>query len=109
MSRTGKSLSHIHGRLRMAELIPEAAKAFQANQITTGHALLIARLPENQQKEALDAVFRQDYQTKQKHAIAVRELAQWIRDTLMLTLSEAVFNREDAGLVPAAGPCTSCL
>ncbi len=93
----------------MAELIPEAANAFQANQITAGHALLIARLPENQQNEALEAVFRQDYQTKQKHAIPVRELAQWIRDTLMLTLAEAVFDREDAGLVPAAGPCTSCL
>ncbi len=108
-AKTGKSLSHIHGRLRMADLIPEAAKAFQANQITAGHALLIARLPETQQAEALAAAFRQDYQTKQKHAIPVRELAQWIRDTLMLTLSEAVFDREDADLVPAAGPCTSCL
>lgn len=107
-AKTGKSLSHIHGRLRIADLIPEAAKAFQADQITAGHALLIARLPENQQAEALAATFRQDYQTKQKHAVPVRELSQWIRDTLMLVLSEAVFDSEDADLVPAAGSCVSC-
>lgn len=108
-AKTGKSLSHIHGRLRMADLIPEAARAFQTDQITAGHALLIARLPDNQQSEALAAAFRQDYQTKEKHAIPVRELAQWIRETLMLTLSEAVFDREAADLFPAAGPCTTCL
>jgi len=107
-AKTGKSLSHVHGRLRMADLIPAAAEVFQANQITAGHALLIARLPQEQQKQTLDAAFREDWKTKEKHAIPVRELAQWIRDNLMLTLTDAVFDRENPELVPAAGACLTC-
>ena len=106
--KTGRSVTHIYGRLRMAELIPEAAEIFQANQITAGHAVLIARLPQEQQKEALKAAFRQDWQSKEKQAVSVRELAQWIRDTLMLTLADAVFDREDPSLFPPAGACVTC-
>ncbi len=107
-AKTGRSINHIHGRLRMAELIPEVAEVFQANQITAGHAALIARLPQEQQKQALDAAFREDWRTKEKHALPVRDLAQWIRDNLMLTLAASVFDRADAELVPEAGACISC-
>lgn len=107
-AKTGKSVSHVHGRLRMGELVPEAAEQFQANRITAGHALLIARLPQEQQSQALDAAFRDDWRTKEKHAVSVRELGQWIRENLMLTLADAVFDREDADLVPAAGACITC-
>ena len=79
--KTGRSVNHIYGRLRMAELIPEAAAAFQANQITAGHAVLIARLPQEQQVEALQAAFRVDWHSKDKQAVPVRELGQWIRIT----------------------------
>jgi len=106
--KTGRSVNHIYSRLRMAELIPKAADAFQPNQITAGHAVLIARLPQEQQERALDAAFRQDLRPKEKHAVPVRELGQWIRDNLMLTLTEAVFDRSDAELVPAAGACVTC-
>jgi ParB family chromosome partitioning protein len=92
----------------MAELIPEAAEVFQANQITAGHAVLIARLPQEQQQQALEAAFREDWRSKEKHVVSVRELAQWIRENVMLTLAEAVFDREDAELVSAAGACTTC-
>jgi ParB family transcriptional regulator, chromosome partitioning protein len=75
-AKTGRRITHIYQRLRLAELIPDAAETFQANQITTGHAVLIARLPQDQQKDALAGAFREDYRTKEKHAISVRELAQ---------------------------------
>lgn len=107
-AKTGRSINHIYQRLRMAELIPEAADAFQANQITAGHAVLIARLPQEQQKQALDAAFREDWRTKEKHALSVRELAQWIRENLMLILADAVFDRDDAELVSEAGACITC-
>jgi ParB family transcriptional regulator, chromosome partitioning protein len=106
--KTGRSVNHIYGRLRMAELIPEAAEVFQANQITAGHAVLIARLPQEQQLQAIEAAFRVDWQSKEKHAISVRELGQWIRDNLMLTLADSVFDREDTQLFPAAGACVTC-
>jgi ParB family transcriptional regulator, chromosome partitioning protein len=72
-------VNHIYGRLRMTELIPEAAAVFQANQITAGLAVLIARLPQEQQLQAIEPAFRVDWQSKEKHAISVRELGQWIR------------------------------
>ena len=107
-AKTGRSITHVYQRLRLAELIPDAAEVFQTNQITAGHAVLIARLPQEQQKDALAATFREDWRTKEKHAIPVRELAQWIRENVMLTLADAVFDCEDAELVPAAGPCVTC-
>ncbi len=107
-AKTGRSITHVYQRLRLAELIGEAAEAFQANQITAGHAVLIARLPQEQQKDALAAAFREDWRTKEKHAVPVRELAQWIRENVMLTLADAVFDCEDAELVPAAGACVTC-
>jgi ParB family transcriptional regulator, chromosome partitioning protein len=106
--KTGRSVNHIYGRLRMTELIPEAADVFQANQITAGHAVLIARLPQEHQAQALEAALREDWRTKEKHAVSVRELGQWIRDNLMLTLADAVFDRADAELVSAAGACVTC-
>jgi ParB family chromosome partitioning protein len=57
---------------------------------------------------ALEAALRGDWRTKEKHAVSVRELGQWIRDNLMLTLVDAVFDRADAELVPAAGQCVTC-
>jgi ParB family chromosome partitioning protein len=107
-AKTGWRITHIYQRLRLAELIPEAAEVFQANQIAAGHAVLIARLPQQQQKNALTAAFREDWRTKEKQAIPVRELAQWIRENVMLTLADAVFDYEDAELVPAAGACVAC-
>jgi ParB family transcriptional regulator, chromosome partitioning protein len=107
-AKTGRSITHIYQRLRLAELIPDAAEVFQGNQITAGHAILIARLPQDQQKDALAATFREEWRTKEKHAISVRELAQWVRENLMLTLADAVFDVADAALVPAAGACSAC-
>ncbi len=107
-AKTGRSNTHIYQRLRLADLIADAAAAFQANQITAGHAVLIARLPQDQQADALTAAFRDDYRTKERHAISVRELAQWIRENLMLTLSDSVFDVADAGLVSVVGACTAC-
>ncbi len=92
-AKTGRGITHVYQRLRLAELIPDTAEVFQANQITAGHAVLISRLPQDQQKEALAATFREDWRTKEKHAIPVRELAQCIRENVTLTLAEAVFDR----------------
>ncbi len=55
-AKTG-SITHVYQRLRLGQLIPDAAEVFQTNQITAGHAVLIARLPQEQQKDALAATF----------------------------------------------------
>jgi ParB family chromosome partitioning protein len=57
-SRAGKSEAYVYGRIRLADLIPPVAEAFLKDQITIGHALLIAKLPASQQQEAFSAAFR---------------------------------------------------
>jgi ParB family chromosome partitioning protein len=106
--KVGKSISHLYQRLALTNLIQEAAEAFQENLITTGHAVLIARLPEEQQTAALKNTFRENWQTKMKHAVPVRELAQWIRENLMLDLADSPSDKEDASLFPEAGSCATC-
>lgn len=107
-ARIGKSVSHVHQRLTLCNLIPEAAEMFLENRFTAGHAVLIARLPQEQQPEALTATFRDNYATKTKQAVPVRELAQWIREQLTLMLDEVPFDKEDSTLVPEAGSCSTC-
>jgi ParB family chromosome partitioning protein len=56
-SRAGKSEAYVYGRIRLADLIPQVAEAFLKDQITIGHALLIAKLPASQQQEAFVGCF----------------------------------------------------
>jgi ParB family chromosome partitioning protein len=107
-ARVGKSAAHLYARLRYVDLIEEAAQAFLDNRLTAGHALLIARLPQAQQSQALEAAFRSQGGSAEKQVIPIRELAQWIRQNLMLRLEDAIFDREDETLVADAGKCVQC-
>ena len=76
-ARTAKSEAYIYGRIRLADLIPPVAEAFLKDQITIGHALLIAKLPAAQQQEAFTAAFRGMWTSdgNTQVLIPVRELA----------------------------------
>jgi hypothetical protein len=76
-SRAGKSEAYVYGRIRLADLIPPVAEAFLKDQITIGHALLIAKLPASQQQEAFAAAFRGQWTSEgnTQVLIPVRELA----------------------------------
>ena len=106
--KVGKSVGHVYGRLRYVDLIEPGAQAFLENRQTAGHALLIARLPQSQQAAALGAAFRSIWGSTEKQLVPVRELAQWIRQNLMLQLGDATFDREDETLLPEAGSCVHC-
>jgi len=75
-SRAGKSEAYVYGRIRLADLIPSVAEAFLKDQITIGHALLIAKLPASQQQEAFAAAFRGQWTSEgnTQVLIPVREL-----------------------------------
>jgi ParB family transcriptional regulator, chromosome partitioning protein len=76
-SRAGKSEAYVYGRIRLADLIPPVAEGFLKDQITIGHALLIAKLPASQQQEAFSAAFRGLWTSEgnTQVLIPVRELA----------------------------------
>src|SRR6266478_2453185 len=82
-SRAGKSEVYVYGRIRLADLIAPVAEAFLKDQITIGHALLIAKLPASQQPEAFAAAFRglSTSEGNSQVLIPVRELAAWIESS----------------------------
>jgi len=109
-ARAGKGEAYIYGRIRLADLIPPVAEAFLKDQITIGHALLIAKLPASQQQEAFSAAFRGLWTSEgnTQILIPVRELAAWIEANILLQLASAPFDKQDEILVPEAGSCANC-
>ena len=109
-ARSGKSEAYIYGRLKLADLIPPVAEAFLKDEITIGHALLIAKLQASQQQEGLAATFRGMWTSEgnSQVLIPVRELAAWIESNILLQLASVPFDKNDETLVPAAGSCVNC-
>jgi ParB family transcriptional regulator, chromosome partitioning protein len=106
--KTGKSDSLIYTRLALLQLIPEVAEAFQEERITASHANLIARLPQDSQKEAFTQCWRKDWQDNEPHLLPSKYLSAWIANNVYLPLDEAPFDREDNTLNPTAGACSNC-
>lgn len=56
-AKLGRPLRFVQDRLRLLDLTPELAAAFESDHITLGHAQLIAKLTPEQQRTALKACF----------------------------------------------------
>jgi ParB family chromosome partitioning protein len=109
-AKTGKSVTFVLQRLKLADLIPAAAKSFQKDEIATGHALLLARLSTPQQVEAFPHCFADVWldSKQKKRLVNVTEFSHYIDSHIVLELSEAPFSREDDTLYPASGACLNC-
>jgi ParB family chromosome partitioning protein len=110
-AKVGKSPVFVASRLKLADLVPAAVEAFYADEIGVGHALLLAKLPVDQQTQALSACFKEVYNNGAKPArilLPVRNLQFWIDSNILLVLKDAPFNKRDVQLVPAAGSCADC-
>ena len=110
-ARVGKSATFVASRLKLVELVPAAVDAFYANEIGVGHALLLAKLPADQQGQALSACFKEAYNGGQNPArilLPVRNLQFWIETNVLLILKDAPFDKRDAQLVSTAGSCADC-
>ncbi|MGA7157744.1 MAG: ParB/RepB/Spo0J family partition protein [Acidobacteriaceae bacterium] len=110
-AKVGKSPVFVASRLKLADLVPAAVEAFYADDIGVGHALLLAKLPAEQQTQALSACFKEVYNNGAKPTrilLPVRNLQFWIDSNILLVLKDAPFNKRDAQLVPAAGSCADC-
>jgi ParB family chromosome partitioning protein len=97
--------------MKLIDLVPAAVDAFYANEIGVGHALLLAKLPADQQQQALSACFKEVYNGSQNAArilLPVRNLQFWIESNVLLVLKDAPFDKRDAQLVPTVGSCADC-
>ena len=104
--------SFVASRLKLVDLVPAAVDAFYANEIGVGHALLLAKLPADQQEQALSACFKEAYNsggaTPTRILLPVRNLQFWIETNVLLILKDAPFDKRDAQLVSTAGSCADC-
>ena len=110
-ARVGKSPAFVAARLKLIDLVPTVVEVFYASEIGVGHALLLAKLPADQQPPALLACFKEVYNGSQSPArilLPVRNLQFWIETNVLLVLKDAPFDKRDAELVPTAGSCADC-
>jgi ParB family chromosome partitioning protein len=112
-AKVGKTPAYITTRLKLTDLCDDAAAAFYQDHIGVGHALLLAKLPAEQQKPALKACFKEVYTPSNDNKPArillpVRNLQFWIDSNILLVLKDAPFNKRDTQLVPTAGSCADC-
>lgn len=109
-ARAGKSEGYVYSRVKLTDLTPPVAEAFLNDKITTGHALLIAKLPAAQQQEAFAASFRSMWTSEgnTQVLIPVRELDAWIVSNILLELDAAPFDKQDEMLVAGTGSCANC-
>jgi len=110
-AKVGKSPAFVASRLKLADLAPAAVEAFYADEIGVGHALLLAKLPADQQEQALSACFKEVYNGGQKPTrvlLPIRNLQFWIDSNILLVLKDAPFNKRDEQLVGTAGSCAEC-
>ncbi len=87
------------------KVFAESGKYEQFQDWTLGHMTLLARLPENVQKELLD--YFQQYKWRATDT-NVLDLKEFIEKTMHL-LSGVKWDLDDQTLVPKAGACNKCI
>jgi ParB-like chromosome segregation protein Spo0J len=103
-ARIGKSRGYVFGRLKLLSLIPEAREAFFEDKLTASVALMVARMPAQQQEKALPELLR----GWAGEPFSARQATENLHRNYMLALKGAVFNIADADLVATAGSCHTC-
>jgi ParB family transcriptional regulator, chromosome partitioning protein len=112
--KIGRSEKYVYARLRLTHLVEEVQQAFYGGKLSVAHAFEIARLQPNDQRRALAECFPEHRTTaavlkdKKAEAFTIRVLREWIEREILLDISHAPFDAEDAALLPAAGSCSTC-
>lgn len=101
--RVGKSESYVRYRLFLTNLNSKVAAAFRKGKITDGHAVLIAKLSDNDQTEALEYCNVDGWGGTE----TVSSLKKWIEKTFYNQLeNQPWLNDKEAN--EAVGPCKEC-
>lgn len=103
-ARVGRPVAFVRGRLRLAQLVPDARAAFERGDLVIGVALLVAGLPADQQAAALAFALEDGWDGGRK---TLRQVAKWIEEQ-SLDLVRAAWSLEDEEVLPEAGACSSC-
>jgi ParB/RepB/Spo0J family partition protein len=104
-ARLGVSIEYVYQRLKYADLIEPARVEFLNGRLKGAHAVLIARLPEKLQHDALAYCFPP---FDPDRTISVAQLRQWIANNCYRSLGNLPFDVMDESLIPDAGGCMAC-
>ncbi len=100
--KIGRDVVYVTKRLKLCQLSKGCRAAFDKDRLTLGAAVVLARVPEALQDEALKRL--RHYGDTVTEATAKNVIER----EFMLQLKDAPWPLEDAELVPAAGACTAC-
>lgn len=104
-AKVSKSPRTIHERLLLTKLCAEGRKALETERLTLGVAVLIARIPAEFQKTAVQNLAARG---GEDHPAPYRAAVTFIHNNFMLQLKDAAWDLKDATLVTAAGACDTC-
>lgn len=101
-AKLGRPEKYIRETLKLLSLEPAPRKAYAADQITAGHAVLLARLPKERQTEGLEQCFGRLWTGDGHDRVlkSVKGLEAWIRDSVPLELASP--SQETRDLFPDA-------
>ena len=108
-AKVGKSRSYVYQRLKLCALVPAAREAFYDGHLDASKALLVARVPADLQKEALERLLGDDY-----YQPSFREARDMLQREFMLELGKkppfdvkAIYFA-DGKANPIGPPCAEC-
>lgn len=103
-AKVGQPSRYVLERLTLCNLSPEGRELLLKGKVLVGVAIEVAKLAPSLQKDALEEVGAH----WSGGLYTVAEAREAISKRVMLELGNAPFKLDDATLVPAAGPCTTC-
>lgn len=107
-SRMGKHERHIFKRLQICKLIEPLQQIFVDGYLTLGAAYSVSRIDADQQARLRNAFFSEEKDEDRWYTINEHEADRWIQHNVLTILDRAIWELDDAELVPAAGSCTAC-
>lgn len=109
-AKVNKSKTFVYSHLKLANLPPAAVEALEkgpeAGGITRSVAELIARIPDEKARERAAQEIVQG--AGDSGPLTYREARGYVERLYMKELKGVPFALDDAELLPAAGPCTTC-
>jgi ParB family chromosome partitioning protein len=106
-ARIDRPVSFVAQRLRLGELVEEARAPFLAGKFGVGHALRIAALQPDDQRNVLEVLLRSPNQNAGE-MWSVGTLSRHIEREVLRDLERAPWKLSDEELVPEAGACLPC-
>lgn len=107
-AKVGKSKAYVYGRMRLGALGGQGREAFLAGKLDAATALLVARIPERLQKDALKGILTGGPWVGDAHGpMTYRGAVEFVHSHFMLRLEDAPFDTADNEL--PGGGCGACI